>query len=90
MVYVVRRRDHLLTQVIPFFEAQSLLKRWHQESSETICRTSPLATKIWSDLHGDVQSQAEMTWPSDRIGPVVTTMSVPIRCSRRKSEEGCP
>jgi hypothetical protein len=20
--------------------------------------------KIWSDLHGDMQSQAEMTWPS--------------------------
>jgi hypothetical protein len=21
------------------------------------------AVKIWSDLHGDMQSQAEMTWP---------------------------
>ena len=26
--------------------------------------------KIWSDLHGDMQSQAEMTWPPihNRIG----------------------
>ncbi len=22
-----------------------------------------IEAKIWSDLHGDVQSQAEMTWP---------------------------
>jgi hypothetical protein len=50
--------------------------------------------KIWSDLHGDMQSQAEqeMTWPTARhsVGRSVTTVSVPIRCSRRKPEEGCP
>jgi hypothetical protein len=23
--------------------------------------------KIWSDLHGDMQSQAEMTWPTDAV-----------------------
>jgi hypothetical protein len=23
--------------------------------------------KIWSDLHGDMQSQAEMPWPSGTI-----------------------
>jgi hypothetical protein len=38
------------------------------ESSEAICRT-PVAqpVKIWSDLHGDMESQAEreMTWPTD-------------------------
>jgi len=36
------------------------------------------AVKIWSDLHGDMQSQAEMTWPTaqhtaaggnNRVGP---------------------
>ena len=27
------------------------------------------AAKRWSDLHGDMQSQAEMTWlPSDPLG----------------------
>ena len=45
--------------------------------------------KIWSDLHGDMQSQAEMTWPPD-VCPAVTNVSVPIRCSRRRPEEGCP
>ena len=51
-----------------------------------------VAVKIWSDLHGDMQSQAEMTWPNgqDAKSVSVTDMSVPIRCSRRKSEEGCP
>ena len=112
LVYVVRKRSDLLTQVIPFFEAQPLLsskqqefvvfarivramangehlaaegfgalrdlaltmngggkyRRVHRrsdpESSETIRRTSPeTAVKIWSDLHGDMQSQAEMPWP---------------------------
>ena len=31
---------------------------WHTESSETICRTSGQTAqmKIWSDLHGDMQS----------------------------------
>ena len=36
------------------------------ESSEAICQTpAALPVKIWSDLHGDMQSQAEMemTWP---------------------------
>ena len=23
----------------------------------------PASVKIWSDLHGDMQSQAEMSWP---------------------------
>jgi len=112
LVYVVRRRSDLLTQVIPFFEAQPLLsskqqefvvfarivramankehltaegfgalrdlaltmngggryrrvhRRTDPESSETIRRTLPeTAVKIWSDLHGDMQSQAEMPWP---------------------------
>jgi hypothetical protein len=36
----------------------------HPESSETICQASLLpAVKIWSDLHGDMQSQTEMLWP---------------------------
>ena len=48
-----------------------------------------LKVKIWSDLHGDMQSQAEMSWPP-AIWPVVTEMSVPIRCSRRRFEKGCP
>ena len=38
-------------------------RRVHQrvapESSEAICRTPVLPVKIWSDLHGDMQSQAE-------------------------------
>ncbi|SRR6266849_6251372 len=39
-------------------------KEEHPESSETICRTPPdKVAKIWSDLHGDMQSQAEMIWP---------------------------
>ena len=47
--------------------------------------------KIWSDLHGDMQSQAEMPWPlAQKTGPVVTKVSVPIRRSRRRFEEGCP
>ena len=25
--------------------------------------TGLMPVKIWSDLHGDMQSQAEMTWP---------------------------
>ena len=51
----------------------------HPESSETIRRTSRIdVTKIWSDLHGDMQSQAEMPWPptgeaseggNNRVGP---------------------
>jgi hypothetical protein len=37
-----------------------------------------VGVKIWSDLHGDMQSQAEMTWPpveevsiggNRRVGP---------------------
>src|SRR5947209_10113133 len=41
--------------------------REYPESSETICRTlsgEHGAVKIWSDLHGDMQSQADMTWPT--------------------------
>ena len=40
------------------------------ESSEAICRTSVSPMKIWSDLHGDMQSQAEqeMTWPAGDDG----------------------
>ena len=37
----------------------------HPESSETVRRTGrESARKIQSELHGDMQSQAEMTWPS--------------------------
>ena len=39
----------------------------HPESSETARRTEALPLKIQSELHGDVQSQAEMTWPPMRI-----------------------
>jgi hypothetical protein len=40
----------------------------NSESSETICRTpSNEMAKIWSDLHGDMQSQAEMTWPPSNV-----------------------
>ena len=49
----------------------------HPESSETICQAPlPSEVKIWSDLHGDMQSQAEMTWPpaldaggNNNVGP---------------------
>ena len=38
------------------------------EPSETV-RQTPRGVKIQSELHGDMQSQAEMTWPPDpRIG----------------------
>jgi hypothetical protein len=52
------------------------------ESSETARQTGPVkAWKIQSELHGDMQSQAEMTWPpSWRSG--VTTLSVPIHHGR--------
>ncbi len=46
--------------------------------------------KIWSDLHGDMQSQAEMTWPPDPTGSAVTRVSVPILRGRRKLEGSCP
>ena len=47
------------------------------ESSETICQAPPLPeVKRWSDLHGDMQSQAEMPWPpapcaggNNNVGP---------------------
>ncbi len=50
------------------------------------------AVKIWSDLHGDMQSQAEMTWPSTLHSgvPAVTIVSVPILRGRRRLEESCP
>jgi LAGLIDADG endonuclease len=34
------------------------------ESSETVRQTGRCIPKIQSELHGDMQSQAEMTWPS--------------------------
>jgi hypothetical protein len=38
--------------------------------------------KIWSDLHGDMQSQAEMIWPSiesKRIGSNKSVGPYPLR-----------
>ena len=115
MVFVVRRRQDLLTKVIPFFERTPLISskqgefetfarvvkamalgehlgelgfsqllelglsmnghgrfrhvRWqslvgHPESSETVRRTG-MIPKIQSELHGDMQSRAEMTRPRD-------------------------
>ena len=43
-------------------------RRRYSESSETIRRTPAHPAKIWSDLHGDMQSQAEMTWPLPTLG----------------------
>ena len=55
---------------------------------------SPVALRRvmgWSELHGDMQSQAEMSWPpTPKMESEVTIMSVPIRCSRRRFEKGCP
>ncbi len=34
------------------------------ESSETVRQTGRCIRKIQSELHGDMQSQAEMPWPS--------------------------
>jgi hypothetical protein len=45
---------------------QERLESYIPESSETICQApshSDVSVKIWSDLHGDMQSQAEMSWP---------------------------
>jgi hypothetical protein len=130
LVFMVRRRDDLLTKVIPFFEEQPLLsskqrdflafahivramaqgthltadgfvtlvrvalsmngggryRRVHGMHASGILRDHMPNTlerkfgsvKRWSDLHGDMQSQAEMTWPSplrssgggnNRVGP---------------------
>jgi hypothetical protein len=117
MVFVARRRQDLLTRVIPFFERCPLISskqsefetfarvvkamavgdhlgelgfsqllelglsmngrgrfrqvRWrslisHPESSETVRRTGAIP-KIQSELHGDMQSRAEMTRPRDQI-----------------------
>ena len=45
------------------------------------------ARKIQSELHGDMQSQAEMTWPpSARLALEVTILSVPIRHGRWRFE----
>jgi hypothetical protein len=60
-----------------------------QNPQRPYARHRVFAVKIWSDLHGDMQSQTEMFWPL-ALSAEVTRMSVPIRCSRRKSEEGCP
>ena len=118
IVFVVRRRQDLLTKVIPFFERTPLISskqsefetfakvvnamalgehlselgfsqllelglsmnghgrfrqvRWqslvgHPESPETVRRTGAIP-KIQSELHGDMQSRAEMTRPRDRLG----------------------
>jgi hypothetical protein len=45
----------------------------HPESSETARRTEALPLKVQSELHGDMQSQAEMTWPpSEELGSNTT------------------
>jgi hypothetical protein len=44
--------------------------------------TSAFEVKIWSDLHGDMQSQAEMTWPSiesDSVGSNRSVGPYPLR-----------
>ena len=42
-----------------------LWRRRRYDPSETARQTGPdEARKIQSELHGDMQSQAEMTWPS--------------------------
>ena len=46
-----------------------------RESSETIRRTRTSSGMIWSDLHGDMQSAAEMTAPPLSSG--VTEMNGP-------------
>ena len=115
LVLVVRKREHLLERVIPFFERNPLLSSKHAdfEKFASIVREQALghhrtvagfgrlldcavsmngggryrkvqwvellavenpqrlharqgpagAWKIQSELHGDMQSQAEMTWP---------------------------
>jgi LAGLIDADG endonuclease len=113
LVFVVRKREDLLTRVIPFFETQPLVsskqrdfltfarivrsmaqrehltadgfaalvtaalsmngggryRRVHGRNASGILRDhtpntgEKSAVKIWSDLHGDMQSQAEMPWP---------------------------
>ena len=72
----------------------SASRRERRESSETICRTPRCggAVKRWSDLHGDMQSQAEMIWPRSRADRScgVTEVSVPILCGRRRFEGSCP
>ena len=45
--------------------------------------------KIQSELHGDMQSQAEMTWPT-ATRAVVTKLSVPICRGRWRIERICP
>jgi hypothetical protein len=53
--------------------------------------TSLGQVKIWSDLHGDMQSQAEMTWPPTEDGSIGSNkVSVPIHCGRRRLEGSCP
>ena len=45
-------------------------KDWNRTESRILRDHMPSApaeqreVKIWSDLHGDMQSQAEMTWPT--------------------------
>ena len=50
------------------------------------------AQKRESELHGDMQSQAEMTWPpTSQSGEAgVTTLSVPIHHGRWKLERSRP
>ena len=45
-----------------------------------------MAWKIQSELHGDMQSQAEMTWPSGNRLLGSNNLSVPIHHGRWKLE----
>ena len=75
IVHAMVRGEHLDENGFTSLRSEALLmngggryrrvhKEGHPESSETICRTPPAkVVKIWSDLHGDMQSQAEMIWP---------------------------
>ena len=64
-----------------------------RESSETICRTLPeggedMVRSAWR--HAEPGRNVLAHKHHFKACLSVTTMSVPIRCSRRKSEEGCP
>ncbi len=52
-------------------DTAGIIAAQNPESSETICQAPFLqskAVKRWSDLHGDMQSQAEMSWPPASLG----------------------
>jgi len=58
------QQERLGAYLAGFVEIDEIDGDVDHESSETIRRTPRMIeAKIWSDLHGDVQSQAEMTWP---------------------------